>query len=56
MGGIIEKPVVKEGKIDIGHTMKVTLSCDHRVVDGAMGSAFLKTFKNLIEHPILMLS
>lgn len=56
IGGIIEKPVVKDGQIVAGHTMKVTLSCDHRVIDGAMGSEFLNTFKSMLEQPVLMLS
>lgn len=55
IGGIMEKPVVKNGAIVPGHTMKVTLSCDHRVVDGATGAAFLNTFKGLLEEPALML-
>lgn len=54
VGGIMQKPVVKNGQIVPGNTMKVTLSCDHRVVDGAVGSAFLQTFKSLIENPITM--
>lgn len=55
VGGIMEKPVVKNGQIVIGHTMKVTLSCDHRVVDGATGAAFLNTLKSLLEEPALLL-
>ena len=55
IGGIMEKPVVKNGAIAPGHTMKVTLSCDHRVVDGATGAAFLNTFKGLLEEPALLL-
>ena len=55
VGGIMEKPVVKNGRIVPGHTMKVTLSCDHRVVDGATGAAFLNTFKGLLEEPALLL-
>ena len=55
IGGIMEKPVVKNGAIVPGHTMKVTLSCDHRVVDGATGAAFLNTFKGMLEEPALML-
>ncbi len=55
IGGIMEKPVVKNGQIVPGHTMKVTLSCDHRVVDGATGAAFLNTFKQMLEEPALML-
>lgn len=56
VGSIIEKPVVKNGNIQIGHTMKVTLSCDHRVVDGAVGSAFLQTFKAYMENPIMIIA
>jgi len=55
VGGITEKPVVKEGKIEIAHIMKVTLSCDHRVVDGASGAQFLQTLKSLLEEPVRML-
>src|SRR5688572_8495603 len=55
VGAITQKPVVKNGQIQIGNVMKVTLSCDHRVVDGAVGSAFLQTFKSLLEDPIRML-
>ncbi|KAA9345994.1 pyruvate dehydrogenase complex dihydrolipoamide acetyltransferase [Adhaeribacter soli] len=55
VGAIKQIPVVKNGQIQIGNIMKVTLSCDHRVVDGAVGSAFLQTFKGLLEDPIRML-
>ncbi|MFT2007681.1 pyruvate dehydrogenase complex dihydrolipoamide acetyltransferase [Pontibacter sp. 13R65] len=55
VGGISQVPVVKDGEIKIGNIMKVTLSCDHRVVDGAVGSAFLQTFKNLLENPVRIL-
>ena len=55
IGGISDVPVVKNGEVVPGHVMKVTLSCDHRVVDGATGAAFLKDFKNLLENPVLML-
>jgi pyruvate dehydrogenase E2 component (dihydrolipoamide acetyltransferase) len=55
VGGIIEKPVVKNGQIVPGNRMKVTLSCDHRVVDGASGAAFLQTFKSYLEEPVRML-
>lgn len=55
VGGIKETPVVKHGEIVPGNIMKVTLSCDHRVVDGATGAAFLQTFKNLLEDPVRML-
>jgi pyruvate dehydrogenase E2 component (dihydrolipoamide acetyltransferase) len=55
VGGISQVPVVKNGTVVPGNVMKVTLSCDHRVVDGAVGSAFLQTFKNLLENPVLLL-
>ena len=55
IGGIQEKPVVRNGQIVIGNTMKVTLSCDHRMVDGVTGSEFLTTFKSYLEEPALML-
>jgi pyruvate dehydrogenase E2 component (dihydrolipoamide acetyltransferase) len=55
VGGIKQTPVVKNGQIVPGNVMKVTLSCDHRVVDGAVGSAFLKTLKQNLESPVLML-
>jgi pyruvate dehydrogenase E2 component (dihydrolipoamide acetyltransferase) len=55
VGGIKEVPVVKDGKVVPGVTMKVTLSCDHRVVDGALGADFLQTLKTLLENPVLFL-
>ena len=55
VGAIVEKPVVKNGQIVVGHTMKLTLACDHRSVDGATGSLFLQTLKSYIENPITML-
>jgi pyruvate dehydrogenase E2 component (dihydrolipoamide acetyltransferase) len=55
VGGISQVPVVKNGAVVPGNIMKVTLSCDHRVVDGATGSAFLLTLKSLLEEPIRML-
>ena len=55
VGGIKEVPVVKDGKIVPGNVMKVTLSCDHRAVDGASGAAFLQTFKQFMENPVSML-
>ena len=55
VGGIVEKPVVKNGEIVIGNTLKVTLSCDHRVVDGVVGSKFLGTLKNYLENPVLFM-
>ncbi|HEY0433331.1 MAG TPA: pyruvate dehydrogenase complex dihydrolipoamide acetyltransferase [Chitinophagaceae bacterium] len=55
IGGISQVPVVKDGQIRVGNVMKVTMSCDHRVVDGAKGSAFLQTLKQLLEEPLRML-
>jgi pyruvate dehydrogenase E2 component (dihydrolipoamide acetyltransferase) len=55
VGAIVEKPVVKNGQIVIGNTMKLTLACDHRTVDGATGAQFLQTLKGYIENPITML-
>ena len=55
VGGISQEPVVKNGQIVPGNIMKVTLSCDHRVVDGATGAAFLQTLKSLLEEPLRML-
>ncbi len=55
IGGIQHVPVIKDGEIVPGSVMKVTLSCDHRVVDGAVGSAFLNSFKNYLENPVLLL-
>ncbi len=55
VGQIKETPVVKNGQIVPGNVMKLSLSCDHRVVDGAVGSAFLQTLKSMIENPVTML-
>jgi pyruvate dehydrogenase E2 component (dihydrolipoamide acetyltransferase) len=55
VGGIKQTAVVKDGQLAIGNVMKVTLSCDHRVVDGATGAAFLQTLKSLLEDPLRML-
>jgi len=55
VGSIRQEAVVKNGAVVPGNRMKVTLSCDHRVVDGATGSEFLKTFKSLMENPVVML-
>lgn len=55
VGGIKEVPVVKNGQIVPGNIMKLTLSCDHRVVDGASGAAFLQTLKGYLENPVTML-
>ena len=55
IGGMKETVIVKNGEMRPGHIMKVTLSCDHRVVDGVVGSKFLQTFKNLLEEPVRLL-
>ena len=55
IGGISKVPVVKNDQIVPGNIMKVTLSCDHRVVDGATGAAFLQTLKSILEEPLRML-
>ena len=55
VGAILEKPVVKNGQVVVGNTMKLSLACDHRTVDGATGSLFLQTLKGFIENPVTML-
>jgi pyruvate dehydrogenase E2 component (dihydrolipoamide acetyltransferase) len=55
VGNIIEKPVLKNGQIVVGNTMKLSLACDHRTVDGATGAQFLQTLKGYIENPVTML-
>ena len=56
VGAIVEKPVVRNGQIVVGNTMKLTLTCDHRTVDGAVGAQFLQTLKTFIENPVTMLA
>ncbi len=56
VGAIVEKPVVKNGEIVVGSTMKVTLACDHRTVDGAVGAQFLQTLRAYLENPVTMLA
>ena len=56
VGAIVEKPVVKNGAIVVGHTMKLTLACDHRTVDGATGAQFLQTLRTYLENPVTMLA
>jgi pyruvate dehydrogenase E2 component (dihydrolipoamide acetyltransferase) len=51
----VEKPIVEHGQIKVAHMMNVTLSSDHRSVDGAVGAEFLKALRRYIEHPVLML-
>ena len=55
IGAIIEKPIIQNGQVVAGKMMKVTLSCDHRVVDGATGAQFLQTVKQYLEEPMMML-
>ncbi|MCF6223348.1 MAG: pyruvate dehydrogenase complex dihydrolipoamide acetyltransferase [Flavobacteriaceae bacterium] len=55
IGAIVQKPIVKEGNIVVGNTMKLTLACDHRTVDGATGAIFLQTLRGFIENPVTML-
>ncbi|MCG8837447.1 pyruvate dehydrogenase complex dihydrolipoamide acetyltransferase [Tenacibaculum dicentrarchi] len=56
VGAIVQKPVVKDGQIVVGNTMKLTLACDHRTVDGAVGAQFLQTLKTFVENPVTMLA
>lgn len=56
VGAIVQKPVVKNGEIVVGNTMKVTLACDHRTVDGATGAQFLQTLRAYLENPVTMLA
>jgi pyruvate dehydrogenase E2 component (dihydrolipoamide acetyltransferase) len=56
VGAIVEKPVVKNGQIVVGNTMKITLACDHRTVDGATGAQFLQTLRTYLENPVTMLA
>ena len=56
VGSIVEKPVVENGEIVVGHRMKLTLACDHRTVDGATGAKFLATLKTYLENPVTMLA
>ena len=55
VGSIVQKPIVKEGELAVGNVMKVTLSCDHRIVDGASGAQFLQTLRSFIENPVRIL-
>lgn len=56
VGAIVQKPVVKNGQIAVGNTMKITLACDHRTVDGATGAQFLQTLQAYLENPVTMLA
>jgi pyruvate dehydrogenase E2 component (dihydrolipoamide acetyltransferase) len=54
IGGIVEKPVVVDGQVTVRRRMQVTMSCDHRVIDGATGAEFLRTLKALLENPLAL--
>jgi pyruvate dehydrogenase E2 component (dihydrolipoamide acetyltransferase) len=56
VGAIVQKPVVKDGEIVVGNTMKLSLACDHRTVDGATGAQFLQTLRAYLENPVTMLA
>jgi pyruvate dehydrogenase E2 component (dihydrolipoamide acetyltransferase) len=56
VGAMTPKPVVREGQVVVRQTMRVTMSCDHRVVDGATGAKFLQTFKKILENPLYLLA
>ena len=55
VGTIFQKPVVKNGEVVVGNTMKLTMACEDRTVDGATGSEFLLTLKEYIENPVTIL-
>jgi len=55
VGSIVQKPVVVEGQLTARRRMRITMSCDHRVIDGATGAAFLRTLKQMLENPLAML-
>ncbi|MDQ3819054.1 MAG: 2-oxo acid dehydrogenase subunit E2, partial [Acidobacteriota bacterium] len=55
VGAVSPKPVVRDGAVVVRQMMRVTMSCDHRVIDGATGARFLQTFKRLLENPLLMI-
>jgi pyruvate dehydrogenase E2 component (dihydrolipoamide acetyltransferase) len=55
VGAVTPKAVVRDGAVVVRQIMRVTMSCDHRVIDGATGARFLQTFKKLLENPLLMI-
>jgi pyruvate dehydrogenase E2 component (dihydrolipoamide acetyltransferase) len=55
VGGIEDTPVVVDGEVTIRPRMRITMSCDHRVIDGAQGSRFLQTLKGMLEEPAAIL-
>ncbi len=54
VGAMAPKPVVRDGQVTVRQTMRVTMSCDHRVIDGAIGAKFLQTFKQILENPLYL--
>jgi pyruvate dehydrogenase E2 component (dihydrolipoamide acetyltransferase) len=56
VGSVVEKPVVESGEVRVGRRVKLTLSCDHRVMDGAMGARFLQDVKRLLQEPLRLLA
>ncbi len=54
MGGLEQVPVVVDGALSVGWRMKVTMTCDHRVIDGALGASFLQALRRYIENPALL--
>jgi pyruvate dehydrogenase E2 component (dihydrolipoamide acetyltransferase) len=54
IGGVEERPVVQDGELIIRRRMRVTMSCDHRVVDGATGARFLQTLRRMMENPLML--
>jgi len=55
IGGVEEKPVVVDGQLEVRSRMRVTMSCDHRVIDGATGAKFLQTVRQYIENPLSLI-
>ncbi len=54
IGGITEKPVIVDGELTTSRRMRITMSCDHRVIDGATGAGFLQTLRIILENPLAM--
>ncbi|TAK00214.1 MAG: hypothetical protein EPO39_15880, partial [Candidatus Manganitrophaceae bacterium] len=54
VGSVLQKPIANDGKIEIGRTVKVTLSTDHRVADGVQAAEFLKELKRIIQNPLYL--